>query len=389
MFRLLFALFVSALAFSASAARAQETPADGAVRKGAEIPIPFRFIAGRIVIPVTVNGVSAFMMVDTAAPTSLDKAFASEHGIEAVGAPQTIINPFDVSGSLRRSQGVAMDFSGGRGAFTWPEDANGPFLDDLKHLSPSAGVPISGILGSDVLKYMVLQFDFRASVLTLHVGEGVSYPETPAIPLQWFTKESWRVAMLTSEGADDAFIVDTGAPHTLNMALPNERRAAFLETHKSLPTSTSRWGEVFEDLLNARLDWLELGGVRLENAPVTILPPELEDMQLIGTELLSRYEVWLDGPGARLWLLPNEGTAAPFQRPLVGISVAAETGMIVTVDPGGPADRAGVKAGVELVAILDEDGREILDRSALKVGEAVTLVLGDGTRRTLTVEEQY
>jgi S1-C subfamily serine protease len=94
-------------------------------------------------------------------------------------------------------------------------------------------------------------------------------------------------------------------------------------------------------------------------------------------------------------MIRNGGRVTNSHRAYLGIRVATVTGgngvLISRVDPGGPADKAGLQAGDVITAI---DGQPVDSATALtailaqhKPGDQVkvTVVHGDGTQATVTV----
>lgn len=95
-----------------------------------------------------------------------------------------------------------------------------------------------------------------------------------------------------------------------------------------------------------------LGGHALKGAVVNLMDPSTKDAMggdgLIGMGLLRRFTFGFDARKPGLWLKPNADLDAPFNYNRAGFDLdddAQGRQVIDRVQPGSPADRAGLKAG--------------------------------------------
>jgi hypothetical protein len=167
----------------------------------------------------------------------------------------------------------------------------------------------------------------------------------------------------TIDGIAGAFDIDTGSRSSLDLAGPfvdKHRLVEKLDPRVRVVSGAGVGGRVYS--LLARAQSLTLGGVKVDK-PVTYLSRQekgaFADAYIagnVGYGVLSRFNITFDYPHQQLFFEKN----AAYNQP----DVADRSGMwleqtdrgfeVFDVVAGGPADRAGVRAGDVIIAI---DGR--------------------------------
>jgi hypothetical protein len=357
------------------------------------VEVPFRFVAGKILVDVAVNGSRPLVFVlDTGAPLAVILKGERLDGIEVDYRGVAQVGGAGGSGQTRTARlagGVRLDVGGlsleGASLVVMPEGG-----DD--HLGEHAW---DGIFGGDLFSSTVVEIDWPSKTLRIHDRERFAAPEgTREVPLVSRSGHVFVTAELAIDGEARSveLVVDTGASHALALdparVPPPARRLAGATLGRGLN------GVLRGDV--ARVERLSLGGVGFEGV-VTSFPADAAQTVAVGadgnlgTEVLRRFVVTFDYPRSRMLLAPTDAAAEPFAFPTSGMStepwIAADgTVGVDDVHPGSPAERAGIAVGDRLVAAgsrpvgqLGVDAlRKLLSQAP---GTRVTLVVRRGDER--------
>lgn len=352
--------------------------------------LPFQILKGKIFIDVAVNGRPVQAMVDSGASYSgIDARLAETLGIVARGRRV----------SLRHVQGS----SGGR----WAEDVSltvagqsrtGPMMvTDFGLLTASVLHPIVVLLGADFLGRYVAEFDFDAGRLTLHDRQGFSGPSAATLtPLSRPRGLSGEATPMTApvvvEGATVQALVDTGSQSPLIVSPPVARRLSLLEGRVVSTSPIGGIGGTSPGRI-ASLKTLALGNQAFTDVPVQVTAKPLARVEAnLGLDVLSRFHLWLDLAGDRMWLKAR-GDQPPFAKNLLGFFGMPDGDddiRITFVAANSPADRAGLKEG-DVVARIDGKPANAaqLALTAAPAGTVLRLTLASGQTRTLTMAPYY
>jgi membrane-associated protease RseP (regulator of RpoE activity) len=136
-------------------------------------------------------------------------------------------------------------------------------------------------------------------------------------------------------------------------------------------------GQEFRTVMG-RAEWMELGSYRL-SGPIGASG----GVQLIGMEILRRFDVLFDYAKRRIFLKPNRNFAEPFTADASGLDLRwtndLQSFSVHDVAKDSPASEAGMVAGDVIVAINN------LPASALGIDQMQMLLAKDGTSVLLTV----
>jgi predicted aspartyl protease len=240
--------------------------------------------------------------------------------------------------------------------------------EDVLNLSGYVGVPIHGILGSEL---------FRSFVVTLRPEEGVLVLNAPAsfrapkgrqwasIPLSLERGKAYFTApvQLSSEAPAMPLklVLDTGASHALSIELDSDPRLK--GPAQRLPTDLGRGLTGIVQGYLGRVGALQLGRFRLP-AVLTSFPNSSDVHQRVdvprngnvGYELLKRFLLIIDYPHRRMLLRPNGHLRDAFEHDMSGMELLA-TGsdfrrfLVLSVMPNSPAAAAGVEIDEELISV--------------------------------------
>ena len=331
--------------------------------------VPLRVERNLPVVRATLNGAGPFnFLLDTGVSTSLitnprlADSLRLPHGAQfrVVGAGR------EATGLLAyQADGVRVELGPNvvAPALTWLV-----LSEDVLNLSGYVGMPIAGILGSELFRSFVVRFEPEAGRLGLAAPATYRPPKGRhwvQVPLQLAQNKAYLtlpVALTDSAARPLKLVLDTGAGHALSLetdALP--LRVAL--PARRLPAELGRGltGIVRGHL--GRVDSLRLGRYRIPAVltsfpapnPLAVRPDEPRDGNL-GYEVLKRFTLVLDYPHHRLWLRPNIRFAEPFEHNMSGLELRAggyalRRYAVATVAPDSPAAKAGILVDDELLSV--------------------------------------
>lgn len=370
-----------------------------------EVVLPFEMKSHLILIPVRINGGPPMKFIfDTGAENIvlLEKAFLPFLGmtvtreIKVLGA--------DMLKDLRAYLSPNVDLSIG------PLEARRQNLVVLERntlqLERLLGEEVHGILGASLFRMFVIHIDYRRRQLRLKrkasfKPPGGRYRELPISVMR--QRPFLEAAMVTPQGdtlRDLRFLIDTGAGLT---ALVSAHTHSDLEVPKtSILTSVGAGlgGQVSGFV--SRVPRLEIGPFAFQDMVTSFQdipdslqwPVSVSRNGLIGNELLSRFDVWLDYVDERLYVRPVRKWQEAFRYDRSGLVLVAggenlREMVISHIVEGSPAAHAGLQRGDRLVSVNGVPARWRSMASVAKVlrkriGKRIKLVVERNGQRLRT-----
>lgn len=314
-------------AFPSGAPRVVDVPAGGA-------EVPVTLVNRRPTVEVRVDGRGPFrFIVETGAPWSaLTPAAIGELGLVADAGGAFHLDSVALGGAVLRDFRVA--------------SLELPWSD------------VHGVLGLNAYRDLLLTVDYPASRVRLEKGalpdpDGVELLR--AIPVGPF----WGVRVDVAGREVDA-VLDTQSEHAFS-AVPTLAEGLPLEAAPVLTGYAAGPGIGLQDLGTARLAGdVRLGGYTFRRPLLSLspMPPHIPQSWNVGGKVLHEFAVTLDQ--RRRVIRLARPTREPFAAPpaLLGFGFRAPTRdgtrVVSDVVPGGPADRAGIRAGDQVLGV---DGR--------------------------------
>ena len=331
------------------------------------VHIPMQIQRNLLVVNATLNGYGPFnFLLDTGVATSiitlpaLADSLHLHHGqmfrIVGAGGSDTGLQAYQADSVRVGLSGVVAQHM--------------PLLvlsQDVLNLSGYVGIPIHGILGSEL---------FRSFVVTLRPEEGylvATRPDTyrapkgrlwSSIPLSLENNKAYFTApikLTDSLTLPLKLVLDTGASHALSIELDSDPRLQ--APARRLPTDLGRGLTGVVQGFLGRVPRLQLGRYTLPDV-LTSFPNSADVHRRIdvprngnvGYELLKRFSLVIDYPHRRLLLRPNNQFRDGFEHDMCGIEFMAVGAdlrrfIILRVMPNSPAEAAGLKPDMELVSI--------------------------------------
>ena len=239
--------------------------------------------------------------------------------------------------------------------------------EDVLNLSGYVGVPISGILGSELFRSFVVTIHSDLSLLVLTDPATYRAPRGKrwsSLPLSLENNKAYfttPVQFTDSLTMPLKLVLDTGASHALSLELDSDQRLT--GPARRLPTDLGRGLSGTVRGFLGRVPTLHLG--RYVMRSVLTSYPDAGDVHRrvdvprngnVGYELLKRFSLVIDYPHHRLLLRPNAKFHEPFEHDMSGLDLVA-TGpdyrrfVVIRVLPGSPAATAGLETDEELLSV--------------------------------------
>ena len=305
--------------------------------------VPFRLIAGRIVIEAVLDGRPVIAIVDTGVPVSLVRPglpplpgtefgrtaiFQSEHG----PVKANLVGParFSIGGlTLTLRDLIVMPDS---------------FLAET-------GIDADVVVGQDVLSATAFEIDFEHHIIRSRAKGWRPEPSFAVVP---FSLDDSRRLVIPSDlpGAGRvSAIVDLGSNAALTMDAKFAQRHHLFDYTTASSGLFATLGGVSETIAFS-LPAFTIGGLPVVDVPVDALPCWSSPQPInIGIEVLRRFHLALNFASAELALRPIPGVA--FEREMSGVLIAHRGPYleVVHVARQSPADTAGIQRGDHITAI--------------------------------------
>ncbi len=375
-------------------ARPQTHPTDFSMQNGkTSTTLPITLGDNHVYLDVMLNGKGPYHFIfDTGGANVVDPAVAKEIGAFGSGSAQ---------GSGAGSQTESFSFA--TVATLGVGDAL--LTDQFFAIAPtrqgfgvSAGRPVDGLIGWEVLARYITTFDYANRRVVLSMPGTAQPPANGHVVPFVFYGTQPQIAC-TIDGTPAECTIDTGARDTISFMTP------FLAVNPQVvPATTTAVGVSgfgFGGPAMGKLGRVQTVGI--DDLQLTNLVADYSEQTAgalaapfvganIGGNLLRRFSVTFDYGNGTMTLVPNAAFGEPDTYERSGLFLIKRAGNVVVLDarPGTPAAAAGVLKGDTIVSIngtsantmLLGDVRNLLAQPA---GTVVTLTLAGkgGTQRTV------
>ena len=331
--------------------------------RATQASVPIQISKNQVWLDVMLNGKGPFHFAfDTGGANVIDSAVAKELGVASGGSAE-------VTGV--GSAGVASGFAVIK--MLQVGDAlvtNQVFivLPIAKGFGMSAGMPMDGVIGYEVLSRFLTTFDYGNEKVVFHMpGSYTPPPDATVVPIALFGTLPQFAC-----GIDDVpatCTLDTGASSSLSFYTP------FLDAHPSVvPTKVTEPGVNGFGVGGptrgrlGRLQTLSFGGLTLHDL-VGDYPAQgggASDLPFFGANVgggvWKRFTMTLDYYGRTMTLTPNGDVSVRDEWDRSGLFLINKGGItVIDVRPGTPAATAGLKTGDVIVSLSGSSNSSLLE----------------------------
>ena len=352
------------------------------------LKIPFELTGNLILLQATVkDSAPLWFILDTGATDSvIDSQLAKTLSLKVIG--RTL-------GTGGAGTATALIFRGTTLKLRNVEAVNLTLYGfPLDSLSAPFGRRISGVIGNDILKQLVVEVDYVSQVLNFY--EPASYQYSGAGVVIPITLEGYPFvrARITLDGRrviEGKFEIDSGATNAIMFNTPFVDRNKLLEgISKSNQVRTGGLGGSAV-AFSGRLKSMSLGSLQLENLIARFsLARRGDDASakydgLIGDDILRRFRVVFDYSRRRMMLEPNVHFSEPYEADMTGLDLATEGDdfsvvVVNEVEKNSPGAEAGIQGEDVITAI---DGRPVKEFTITQIRKMFML---DGKEYSISLK---
>jgi len=234
--------------------------------------------------------------------------------------------------------------------------------DDQMKLDEITGLSIDGILGGSFFKNLVVQFNFDKEILTLYHPNHFNQSKTrkfSKIPIEIHKSKPYietQCAINQSKSDSVLLLIDTGA--SLPFLLHEELDSNLVLPNNIISGNLGRGiGGVLEGFVT-KIPKVSFDDLSFHN-PICFFQKlnheaipnyEIKRDGIIGTNVLSRFEVFIDYLRGDLYLKPNKRYKKPFAYDKSGMVIYAfgphlNQFYVKKVLSNSPAEKAGIEEG--------------------------------------------
>lgn len=232
--------------------------------------------------------------------------------------------------------------------------------EDFLHLDEMLGMQIDGILGANTFSQYVLHINNQKNYIEFIKKEKFEPdPKYQKIPLSVHRNKPYLTTTIRSGGGitqELKFLIDSGSAIPL---LIYNNTLEHLELPETLVPGNIGigLGGTLEGHMG-KIDEFHFGDFDFKNIITSFQKLSIDSLGhlylnrngLIGNSLLSRFDVFIDYPGAAMYIKPNKNYDRRFRVDrsgliLIGTGLHFNHIVVQKVIPGSPADEAGIKEG--------------------------------------------
>jgi aspartyl protease/PDZ domain-containing protein len=359
--------------------------------------VPFELINNHIYVQARLNGQGPFrLLCDTGGANIVTPELAQRLGLKSEGALQGrgVGEKSEDVGLTKVEKVQVGDVTVDNQVFA--VYALGPFAS-------AEGVPSLGLIGYEVFKRFVVRVDYEKGLLTFTEPTAFNYTGKGVVVPFIFNAHIPQVDGAI-DGIPGKFDIDTGSRASLDILAPFAEKHQFKERYPVKIEGVTGWGvggAARSQVIRAKE--LRLGDVSVKN-PVTELSLQKGGAFVdpyvagnVGAGVLKRFNITFDYRNQKLYFEPNANDAKPdiFDRSGMWLNGTGSAFEVIDVIAGGPADKAGLRAGDRIVAV-DRKKAETITlpdlRARFKTDEPGTKIrlkvkTGDATREVVVTLE--
>lgn len=364
--------------------------------------LSFQLIHDLVIVPVEINGVELSFLLDTGVDSTILFNLTEVDSLNVKNATSILLKGLGAGDPIQAIKSSGNEVRIGKA--TSQSLTLYVVYDYEINLSNRVGVPIHGIIGNDLFKDFILEFNYTRQKINMYEPGSYEYKKCRKcedLPLTFHKNKPYvraRVKIDDNREAPLNFLIDSGLGDALWMLSDEKKGIKVPERNFEDFLGFGMGGSVYGR--RSRIKSFILGSFEFEEVtasfPDTLYIQEMQSYTLrngsIGAQILKRFDVTIDYPNKNLRLSPNKNFNAPFEYDMSGV-IIAHTGFryvqklrsgivpkannqennepgilvyksdskveftlepeygIVEIRPDSPADKAGLQVGDLLIEI--------------------------------------
>ena len=274
----------------------------GYAQQHVECVLPYRLVGGKMIVEMEMNGQLRSFIFDTGGQTALTEEVCKELNLQEVDVKKIV----DVNGKEAEYRRVQIsEFTDNESIFAFREV---PAVV-IPSPSPFTCFNADGLIGSDLLKYMIVEIDGKTKTIKLIATQK---NVTPSLRKMFpFVQNGIMPVINLQIGAGNTVqaLFDTGCPGFLNLKKTDYQ---MLKERGALRVVDEGFGEgavglggmpTIDTLYRVELPIVALGASRFCNVITEISTPPYT---LLGVKILDYGKVTIDYPRLRFYFEPYE-----------------------------------------------------------------------------------
>jgi len=237
--------------------------------------------------------------------------------------------------------------------------------EDVLGLSNFVGMRISGLLGYHFFNSFLVRINYSSKRLVFYRPDTGKKPKGERVPITLFNNKPYTDIEVDIPGKGKIqakVVVDNGASHAISMETLDKIKFPVPEGAISANLGIGLNGPISGSI--GRINSLKIGSYQFKNAisaypsySAEIIKDFLTDRNgNLGADVLSRFNITFDYAGGAMYLQRNANFKRPFEHDMSGMEIYEEDDVekrffVNRVEPGSPAEIAGIKMGDELLNV--------------------------------------
>ncbi len=254
---------------------------------------------------------------------------------------------------------------------------NGLIVDSLDFhiidygvLSALYGERIDGIAGYSLLSRYIVKINYETRELAFWTNGTLKYPKGGYVLRPRISKLPYLPAQIKDATRHRLnYLFDIGAGLTVLFSDDYIRDSAFLKKKrkKYLKQGEGLGGKV--DFYLSVMKELKIGPYRFRNIPINVFDDEFNVTSypssggIVGNDIFRRFNCIFNYRNSEVYIKPNKFFTEPFDYAYSGLELYLIDGraLIGDIPRDSPADKAGIKAGDEVLAVNKKFGMTLND----------------------------
>ncbi|MFT4093076.1 MAG: aspartyl protease family protein [Niabella sp.] len=241
---------------------------------------------------------------------------------------------------------------------------------DYDVLSALYGEKIDGIAGYSLLSRYILKIDYEKKEIAFWSNGTIKYPRGGYLMAPRINGLPFLPSRIKDEKKKPFnYLFDIGAGLTVlfsedyvnDSLFLKKKRKKYLKQGEGLGGKVAMYLTVMKEL--------KIGPYRFRNVPVNIFNDEYNVTSypllggLIGNDIFRRFNCILNYNKRQIYIVPNRFFRDPFDYAYSGVELYMidQKAVIGDIPVGSPADKAGLKAGDEVLAVNNKFGMTLND----------------------------